>query len=302
MSPASSMTSETQAVLLDTDIGTNIDDALCLSYLLCQPRCRLLGVTTVGGKSARRADLARALCNAFGRHDIPVLAGMDPAGSAGRATDPWQAESAGVPESGQRGNPGQAVRFLARVIENHPEQITLISIGPLTNLARLLSDFPDAGRALGSLVSMCGLYGDPPPGYGPVETNLGADPEAAAVVFGAGLREHLVLGLETTGAYELPADEVAERLRQSVPPLLSSLLDAWRSRERTVRFHDPLAAGSVFVPELFSFEPARCAVRLEPGESFGRTAAERAGVDSPHRLLRRVEFAAFVRHLFEIVG
>ncbi|HEX29746.1 TPA: nucleoside hydrolase, partial [Candidatus Poribacteria bacterium] len=62
-------------VLLDTDIGSDIDDAVCLAYLLKQPRCELLGVTTVTGEPERRAMLASAICKAAGRDDVPIRSG-----------------------------------------------------------------------------------------------------------------------------------------------------------------------------------------------------------------------------------
>lgn len=65
-----------QKILLDTDIGGDIDDAVCLAYLLREPQCALLGVTTVCGESEKRAAGADALCRAAGRQ-VPVVAGLD---------------------------------------------------------------------------------------------------------------------------------------------------------------------------------------------------------------------------------
>lgn len=62
-------------VLLDTDIGSDIDDAVCLAYLLAQPKCDLLGITTVTGEPVERAKLASALCHAAGK-DIPIYPGV----------------------------------------------------------------------------------------------------------------------------------------------------------------------------------------------------------------------------------
>ncbi|GAH47668.1 unnamed protein product, partial [marine sediment metagenome] len=63
-------------ILLDTDIGSDIDDALCLAYLLAQPKCELLGITTVTGQADKRAMLASILCKAAGK-DIPILPGSE---------------------------------------------------------------------------------------------------------------------------------------------------------------------------------------------------------------------------------
>ena len=61
-------------LLLDTDIGSDIDDAVCLAYLLAQPACDLLGITTVSGEADHRAMLASALCRVAGR-DVPIFPG-----------------------------------------------------------------------------------------------------------------------------------------------------------------------------------------------------------------------------------
>ena len=68
---------QTIPVLLDTDIGSDIDDAVALAYLLKQPRCDLLGVTTVTGEPTKRAMLADAICQAAGRTDIPIHVGTE---------------------------------------------------------------------------------------------------------------------------------------------------------------------------------------------------------------------------------
>ncbi len=63
-------------ILLDTDIGGDIDDAICLAYLLREPQCNLIGIATVSGESEKRAAIADAICKAAGR-DIPIVAGLD---------------------------------------------------------------------------------------------------------------------------------------------------------------------------------------------------------------------------------
>ena len=65
-----------EKVLLDTDIGGDIDDAICLAYLLKEPQCELLGITTVSGEVEKRAEVADAICKAAGQK-IPIVAGLD---------------------------------------------------------------------------------------------------------------------------------------------------------------------------------------------------------------------------------
>lgn len=64
-------------VILDTDIGSDIDDAVALAYLLKHPQCHLMGITTVSGQPVERAKLASALCIAAGKPDIPIYPGTE---------------------------------------------------------------------------------------------------------------------------------------------------------------------------------------------------------------------------------
>lgn len=288
-------------ILLDTDIGTNIDDVLCLSYLLSERRCELAGVTTTGTEPARRAHLARSVCDAFGRKDVPVFAGHSaPHEWTARDRAPWLADLVYAGPEPEASDPDRAIRFLSETIRARPGKITLITIGPLTNLARLLADHPEVTDRIGAVVSMCGLFGSPPRGYGAVETNAGMDPSAAALVFEAGLSNHCVLGLETTGKHERASSDVIASLSPSAPVLLRRLCEAWSARTPVMRFHDPMAGMCLFEPRDFVFEPATCAAELAPPEHFGRTNARRG--TGPHRLLVSVRFESFLRRLFERIG
>lgn len=61
-----------EKILLDTDIGGDIDDAVCLAYLLREPRCELIGITTVCGESEKRAAVADAICKSAGISRLPL--------------------------------------------------------------------------------------------------------------------------------------------------------------------------------------------------------------------------------------
>ena len=128
-----------ELVLLDTDIGSDIDDSLCLAYLLHEPRCDLLGITTVTGDTKKRASCCDAVCRAAGRTDVPIHPGATDVLLSG----PGQPD---VPRfAGLQGRHAfrtdwpehLAVDFLRHTIHTHPGEITLLGIGPLTNIALL---------------------------------------------------------------------------------------------------------------------------------------------------------------------
>ncbi|MGD2174792.1 MAG: nucleoside hydrolase, partial [Candidatus Brocadiaceae bacterium] len=142
-------------VLLDTDIGSDIDDAVCLTYLLAEPRCDLLGVTTVTGEPGRRAMLADAICRAAGREDVPIYSGCDaPILFEQRQPEAPQAEVLPNWPHAEEFEPFGAVEFLRRTIREAPGEVTLLTIGPLTNIGLLFALDPEVPGKLRRLVMM----------------------------------------------------------------------------------------------------------------------------------------------------
>ena len=174
---------ERVSVIFDTDIGSDIDDALALAYLLKQPRCDLLGVTTVTGDVAKRAALAAALCEAAGRPDVPVHCGaVEVLSGPGQPLVPQYAAIRSLPHRADW-PPDTAVDFMRSTILAHPGEVTLVTVGPLTNAALLFGRFPGLRGLLRSWVSMAGIFFGPPER---TEWNSVCDPLATAIAFGAG--------------------------------------------------------------------------------------------------------------------
>src|SRR5688572_28764132 len=111
-------------VLLDTDIGSDIDDAVCLAYLLAQPDCELLGITTVSGEPIQRAMIASAVCTLAGQQ-IPIYPGAaDPLLVPQRQTRAQQASALGRWPHELEFPRGQAIEFLRQTIRAHPGEVT----------------------------------------------------------------------------------------------------------------------------------------------------------------------------------
>src|SRR3954463_7643645 len=125
-------------VILDTDIGTDIDDAYALAALVHRSDLELLGVTTVSGDAKARARLAAKLLKVAGGKAarVPVYAGTSTATQYMKQVD-W-AKGYSAPNLHESGG----VEFLRRTIDAHPGKVTLIAIGELTNLAALLESAP----------------------------------------------------------------------------------------------------------------------------------------------------------------
>jgi len=245
-------------VILDTDLGTDIDDAYALAFLLGCPEVELVGVTTVNGATGRRANLARALLDLGGRQEVPVLAGR-----AGKG-DPQ--EVSGQLDWGDRhvSRPppqGDAVAWMVRTIMAAPGQITLLAIGPLCNVGAALQMEPRLAGKVRRLVLMAGsvrkgYHGAPPP---IPEYNIKCDLPAAQAVFSAPWQP-LVVPLDVTMSMVLDAPR-RRTIAAAGGPLgaaLAELYATWAPRDPIL--HDPLAAALMIRRDLGALEPLRLVV------------------------------------------
>ncbi len=285
-------------VLLDTDIGSDIDDAVALAYLLAQPECDLIGITTVTGEVTQRASLASAQCRVAGR-DVPIYPGYaQPMRIAQKQPEAPQAKALGRWSHETEFPQGKAVEFLADTIRANPGEIVLLTIGPLTNIAYLFQQHPDVPGLLKSLVTMGGAFGS---GYeDKSEWNLLLDPEAAEIVYNTRVPQHRSIGLNVTQQVVMPADEVRARFRV---PLLEPVLDfaeVWFQRIGDITFHDPLAAATIFDETICRFEPGTVFIDMERLPGWSGFAA--GAVGAPHEVAMAVDAQAFFDHYFGMFG
>lgn len=241
-------------ILLDTDIGSDIDDAVCLAYLLANKECDLLGITTVTGEATKRAMMASALTKVAGKN-IPIYPGAEmPLMVAPVQTTAPQAAMLGDRKHDTKFPAGEAVEFMRKTIRAHPGQITLLTIGPLTNVALLFLVDPEIPAMLKGIVSMAGVFTNRIPGLPPVEWNMVLDPHAAAIVFKTPVGSHRIIGLDVTTKVTMDAGKVRERF---AAPLLRPVLDfakVWFTGRDVITFHDPLAATTIFDDTICRFE------------------------------------------------
>jgi inosine-uridine nucleoside N-ribohydrolase len=290
----------TTKVLLDTDIGSDVDDAVCLAYLLAQPKCELLGITTVTGEADKRAAMASALCKIAGRR-VPIFPGAEmPLLVSQKQEHAPQAVALSRWEHDAEFPRGQAVEFLRQTIRTHPGEIVLLTIGPLTNVALLFRTDPEIPPLLKGLVMMCGVFTNHLPGVGPLEWNAMGDPHAAAVVYQTPLRAHRSVGLDVTCRVRMDAREVRERFRA---PLLRPVLDfaeVWFQEADHITFHDPLAAVVIFDDAICAFERGTVEVELASERLKGVTHWTPGGPDAPHMVALDVDAGRFFEHYFSV--
>jgi len=144
-------------VLLDTDIGTDIDDAWALGYALKSPSFVLLGVTISDGDTAARARLACKLLDRLGRTDVPVSIGRATPAVPPNRVDYQFAWAEDFRAYSPIATP--AVEFLYDVIRRNPHEVTLVAVGPLQNIGDLVRAHPDVVPLVKRVVLMGGSIG-----------------------------------------------------------------------------------------------------------------------------------------------
>ena len=301
------MTDSPLPLLLDTDIGSDIDDAVALAYLLAQPRCQLLGITTVSGEPHRRAALARALCRAAGRGDVPVHVGLEsPLVAAPLQPRAPQAEVLDADALTEFTNRPTAVDFLRETIRARPGEITLLAIGPLTNLGVLFTLDPELPTLLKQVVLMGGAYWTRAAGHTGAtgaEWNLRCDPHAAAVVFRAPVPALKAVGLDVTTQCQMPSAEVRQKFASAGPALglVSQMAEVWFRQRPEITFHDPLAAALIFEPGLCETTRRTIQIDTDSPRAQGQTYFDSDIDGGPHEVAQTVDAEAFFRHYFETV-
>jgi purine nucleosidase len=251
---------EPQLVILDTDIGDDIDDAFALALALQSPELRILGVTTTFGDTELRARLVDRYLAAVGRGDIPVAAGVPTPHSN------VFSQAAYAMREPEHKHP-DGVAFLLDQIRSHPGQITLIGIGPLTNVQAAIERDPATFRKLKRVVIMGGsIYRgyDTKDGISKqpdAEWNIKCDPAGAKALLAVGVPVFM-MPLDSTQIHLEAADQMALYAHGSpLTDQLTLLYHQWTANSEghwdTPTLFDPVAVTYTFRPDLCPAKPMR---------------------------------------------
>jgi inosine-uridine nucleoside N-ribohydrolase len=278
-------------VIIDTDPG--VDDALALLLAGASPELDVLAVTTVGGnagldrttENARRIvpvawqdrprpPIYRGAAGAIYRGAAGALEGADfihGADGLGGASGLFPPT---IPLAG-----GYAAGALVDLATSWPDQITLIALGPLTNLAAALRHDPEVLRLFRRIVVMGGAFREPGNASPVAEYNIWADPVAAQAVCDAGV-PLIWVPLDVTHRCLLTAAQLAalpDTPRARMARAVSEFYIDFHARERALPgcyLHDPLAIAAVIWPELLQSRPMRVDVETRGDHTSGMTVAD----------------------------
>lgn len=237
-------------IVLDTDIGTDIDDAFALALVLRSPELDLRAVTTVSGDTRARARLAARMLWVANRRSIPVAAGV-PGGQLNIAQTRW-ANGFSSPSLLKI----SAVELMKTEIDRSPGTIVIVAIGPLTNVAALLHEYPAERRKIHRIVLMGGsiAHGYYPGSGATAEYNIAADAKASQTVFTAGV-PIMMAPLDVTARLQLDEAHREKIFGQGSPldKALRALYLLWG--QPTPTLHDPMAVTLLLNPELCTLKP-----------------------------------------------
>jgi inosine-uridine nucleoside N-ribohydrolase len=290
------MADDRVAVILDTDIGDDIDDAWALSVCVRHPRTKLLGVTTVHRDTELRAAEARLLLEAAGVGGVGVAAGSrDGLDRIFELHRNCQADVlSGEDEKRLRPGRTDGVRFLAELIRANPG-CTLLPVGPFTNVGRLVEEFPEAFAMLGRLVIMGGHIR---PDLPHPEYNASVDPRATRLMFESG-KPIKMIGLDVTLRCVMTPEDLAA-IEAKGTPLSRSIMTMTRLWQkagaqpgqppRMPCVHDPLAALACADDDIVTTQPMHITIDDQGNcvRSEGKPNADVSVDVDPIRVRRRV--------------
>ncbi|MFV0384172.1 nucleoside hydrolase [Paracoccus sp. (in: a-proteobacteria)] len=292
-----------QKIIIDTDPGQ--DDAVAILLALASPEIEVLGITAVAGNVplALTELNARKILELAGRADIPVFAGCDAPLTRKLITAEHVHGKTGLdgvdlPAPAMPLQAQHAVDFIIDTLRTEPEgSVTLVPIGPLTNIATAFQRAPDIITRIKQIVLMGGAYFEVGNVTPAAEFNIHVDPEAARIVFGAGV-DLVVMPLDATHEALTSRDwvETMRALPNRSGPAVASWTDFFERFDKEkygsqgAPLHDPCTIAWLINPDLFTGRRINVEIETKGEFTAGMTVADW------WRVSDRPANALFLRH------
>jgi inosine-uridine nucleoside N-ribohydrolase len=282
-------------LILDTDVGDDVDDAFAIAQAALHPGIELVAVTTCYGDTGFRARLATVVLESLGAGATLVLAGPERRFTDGSAVSTRMQSGEGfVEETG--GQYGDAVEYLLEAVMSEPGTITVCAVGPLTNIATAMERDTGFAAAMKQLVIMGGSV---PQGEEDQDYNFYCDPGAAVAVLNSEARIRLgPLQVTRRALFETEHREQLLETGSALAPLLTAMFDQYvERRERTwTPLFDPATLGTIYDDSFVKMKRRRLRAVL-----FGESVRLEEG-GGEVEVIEEVDGPGFVGHLVELLG
>ena len=238
-------------LILDTDIGTDVDDAWALALCLCSNDIDLLGVTLVHADLDTRARIALKMLKAAGRETVPVYKGLSKPLTSGAKLHWAGHEGAETDFSDITGLSARdgAVDFILDTVERQPGEVVVCAVGPFTNIGEAIRRSPETMRKVNKLVIMGTTYAGEGSRNAQPEHNGGVDPEATREMLESGIPT-TVVGLNVTTRVTVRRADIGELEGFPLGDYLAAMTYHYCrivDRDHTW-MHDPLAVAALMDP------------------------------------------------------
>lgn len=280
-------TTPPKRILIDTDPG--VDDSMAILFAFCSPEVKIEGLTTVFGNSGSEITTLNALrlVELAGRPDVPVARGAESPllrefkGFGWRVHGHNGLGEVDFPLPKTEPDPRRAAQFIVDTVMENPGEITLVPLGPLTNIALAVALEPKIANAVKEVVLMGGAANAQGNASGVAEANIRNDPEAAKIVFDAPWKVTMV-GLDVTRKSIMTPDYVAQlgragnRFTDFITQILPHYIGFYKEAVGLdgLFVHDSSALAFVIDPSLFETKLVPVSVEINSPINFGMTAAD----------------------------
>ncbi len=307
-------------IILDTDPG--VDDALAFLLAFSSPEIKVEAVTTVDGNVdvEKGTQNARQLLEFLGRTDVPVARGANhPMLRSMQHAESYHGRTglmdAILPETKMKIDKRGAAQLIIDEVGNLGKDLTIVAIGPLTNIATAVLADPTIPEKVNGLVIMGGAFGLTPYGTGNAnavaEFNIWHDPDAAKLIFDSGIPTTCI-GLDTTThpdyrmSKAMYGEIVAMETKRS--KLIKGLCGTLVERFNGFSLHDPMAMAYIADPTMFKTERYRVEVETVGTHTLGMTVVDRRrfhrqeNQEAKHEIIIEVNAPRFHRMIMDRVA
>lgn len=253
---------EKTKIIVDTDIGSDIDDALCFAYLLNEPCCELLGVTTCSSEPEKRAEIVDSLCRYISK-DIPIFVGRDmPLIGLQRQVAVHQYSVLEKLPHKTDFIKNTAISFMKETIEKYPHEVIILAIGPLTNVGALFSAYPHLASLVKEVAVMGGSFFEEGHAFLKREFNILNDAYSAEILFNSGAKI-TIGGLDVSLRTKTSAKEFLSKEHTGINKALALYVEKFTERTDDMYYHDAIPALYLFDKDIVKIKKGKVSIGLK---------------------------------------